>query len=210
MRPLLLALALLACGAASPARAADDEGPPPRIYRWVDENGIAHYTTDPERIPKSLRRRYGLPAEPLRSEPLDARAPAPPPAPTPAGPEAWAAQEKREAPPAPPGAAGEPAPAPEAGSEWKEGASTDVAAGPPPGSASERLAQIELRIAELSASIAADEDALSAWIGDPAAGDAVTLGDKPEFREIAKRLPKRIQELEALRRERDALETAIP
>lgn len=209
MRPLLLALALLALGAASPAPAAGDDAPPPRIYRWVDENGIAHYTTDPERIPKSLRRRYGLPAEPLRNEPLDARAPAPAPAPG-AGPDAWAAQEKRDAAPAPPGPAGEPAPAPEAGSEWNEGASTDVAAGPPPGSASERLAQIELRIAELSASIAADEDVLSAWIGDPAAGDAVTLGNKPEFREIAQRLPKRIQELEALRRERDALQTAIP
>jgi Domain of unknown function (DUF4124) len=28
-----------------------------RIYKWVDENGIAHYTTDPDRIPSSIRDR---------------------------------------------------------------------------------------------------------------------------------------------------------
>jgi len=211
MRSLLLALALLALGYLGPARAADDAAPP-RIYRWVDENGIAHYTTDPDRIPRSLRRRYGLPAEPLRNEPLDARAPAPAPAATPAtpgaGPDAWASQEKTE-PPAPP-ALPSAAPAPGPGPEWNEGGPADVAAGPPGDGPGERLSQIELRIAELSASIAADEDALSGWIGDPAAGDAVTLGDKPEFREIAQRLPKRIQELEALQRERDALQTAVP
>jgi hypothetical protein len=209
MRSLLLALALLALGSPGVAR-AEEEAAPPRIYRWVDENGIAHYTTDPDRIPKSLRRRYGLPAEPLRNEPLDARAPAPAPAPavtTGVGPDAWASQEKTEAAPPPLPSA---APAPEAGVEWREGAPADVAAGPAGGSSGERLSQIELRIAELSASIAADEDALSGWIGDPAAGDAITLGDKPEFREIAQRLPRRIQELEALQRERDALQTAVP
>ena len=211
MRSLLLALALIALGWPGFARAAEETAPP-RIYRWVDENGIAHYTTDPDRIPKSLRRRYGLPAEPLRNEPLDAHAPAqvpaPGPAPTPAvGPDAWASQEKTAAPPLPLPSA---APAPEAGVEWREGAPADVAAGPAGGGSGERLSQIELRIAELSAAIAADEDALSGWIGDPAAGDAITLGDKPEFREIAQRLPKRIQELEALQRERDALQTAVP
>lgn len=204
MRSLFLAALLLAAGLPGLARAADD-APPPRIYRWIDENGIAHYTTDPDRIPQSLRRRYGLPAEPLETERLEAKAPAaPPPVPS-AGPDAWAAQEKTAAPP--PSAA----PAPEkpgpGASEWREGANADVAAPPPGSSAGERLSQVELRIAELSASIAADEDALSAWIGDPKAGDAVELGDKPEFQEIAKRLPKRIQELEALQKERDALET---
>lgn len=203
MRSLLLALALLALGSPGPARAEEGTAPP-RIYRWVDENGIAHYTTDPDRIPKSLRRRYGLPAEPLRNEPLDARAPAATPG---AGPDAWAAQEKSDVSPPPLPSA---APAPETAVEWREGAPADVAAGPAGGSSGERLSEIELRIAELSASIAADEDALSGWIGDPAAGDTITLGDQPEFREIAQRLPKRIQELEALQRERDALQTAVP
>jgi hypothetical protein len=212
MRSLLLAVAIVLSGGPAVARDAG-ESPPPRIYRWIDENGIAHYTTDPERIPKSLRRRYGLPAEPLRSEPLDARAPAPAPAPAPAaasGPDAWAAQEKGET-PEPPRAVAAPSPSPAGGSEWNEGSATDVAAGPPAGGgARDRLAQIELRIAELSASIAADEDKLSGWVGDPAAGDVITLADQPEFREIAQRLPERIQELEALQRERDALRTAVP
>ncbi len=211
MRSLLLAVALAGAGAVAGlpglARAAE-EAAPPRIYRWVDENGIAHYTTDPDRIPRSLRRRYGLPAEPLRSEPLDARAPAPAPAATPtpsADPDAWAAQEKSAAPPPPT----TPAPAPAPAVEWQEGGPADVAAGPVGGASAERLSQIELRIAELSAAIAADEDALSAWIGDPTAGDAIELGDNPEFREIAQRLPKRIQELEALQKERDALQSAV-
>jgi hypothetical protein len=206
MRSLFLVVALLAAGLPGLARAADD-APPPHIYRWVDENGIAHYTTDPERIPKSLRRRYGLPAEPMHNEQLDARAPAaapPPPAPT-SAPDAWAGEEKTE-PPAPPPRASA---APEAGADWHDAPTADVAAAGPAAGSGDRLAQVELRIAELSASIAADEDALSGWIGDPNAGDAVELGDKPEFREIAKRLPKRIQELEALQKERDALESAV-
>jgi hypothetical protein len=198
MRPLLLALGLLAAApAAAPARAAA-ETPAPRIYRWVDENGVAHYTTDEDRIPSSLRRRFGLPTQPLAREPLAAGAPdvapAPPAVPPATTPDAWISDEARAEPPpvdagAPPSAA-EPSLPPVAAN-----AADDA----------ERLAQLELKIAELSAAIAADEDALSAFIGDPAGKDTVEVGDDPEFREIAKRLPKRIQELEALRHERDAL-----
>lgn len=204
MRPLIPALLLLVAGSAPAAVLAAEPGEssaPPRIYRWVDANGVAHYTTDEDRIPPSLRRRFGLPTQPLEREPVDPRAPgggapAPAPAEPAAGVDAWASQERGAAPAA-------------------------AAGGPPDGEAAlpavsanaagaERLAQLELRIAELSAAIAADEDALSAWIGDPQGGDAVELGQRPEFREIATRLPKRIQELEALRRERDALESATP
>jgi hypothetical protein len=209
MRSLLLAVALAAASLPGRADGAGD-ATPPRIYRWIDENGIAHYTTDPERIPKSLRRRYGLPAEPLRNEVLDAHAPAPPGMhPPETGPDAWAAQEKSAAPP-PPVPDGN-APAGDAnGQEWLEGKPTDIAAVGAPAGSAERLAELELRIAELSAAIAADEDVLSAWIGDPSGGDAIALGEKPEFREIAKRLPLRIQELEALQTERDALQAALP
>jgi hypothetical protein len=199
MRWLLLAVALAAV--ALPGLAgADDDPAPPHIYRWVDENGIAHYTTDAQRIPKSLRRRFGLPAEPLAREPLDARAPAPPVAqPAPGrGPDAWAAQEKSATP------AVEAGP-PEGNSESHAGASAELALGGADATSSERLAQLELRIAELAAAIAADEDRLSAFIGDPGPGDAVERGDTPEFRQIAARLPQRLQELEALRSERDAL-----
>jgi hypothetical protein len=199
MRPLLLAVALAAAALPGPANAADEPAPP-RIYRWVDENGIAHYTTDAEQIPSSLRRRFGLPAEPLTREPLDARAPTSvaPPAPG-RGPDAWAAQEKSATPPVEAGP-------PEGSPDTRAGAVLEVspsgAAGAGPG---DRLAQLELRIAELSAAIAADEDTLSAFIGEPDLGDSVELADRPEFRDIAGRLPKRLEELEALRSERDAL-----
>jgi hypothetical protein len=202
MRPLLLALGLLAAAPAAAPVWAADETPAPRIYRWVDENGVAHYTTDEDRIPPSLRRRFGLPTQPLAPEPLAAGAPdvapAPPAEPPATTPDAWIHEERAEPPPvdagAPPSAA-EPSLPPVAAN-----AADDA----------ERLAQLELKIAELSAAIAADEDALSAFIGDPAGKDAVEVGEDPEFREIAKRLPKRIQELEALRHERDALVAATP
>ena len=214
MRSLLLALALAASGLPGLA-AAEDEPAPPRIYRWVDENGIAHYTTDVERIPKSLRRRFGLPAQPLARESLDARAPtsvappsvAPPSVASPSvappapgrGPDAWAAEEKSAAPPVEAGPL-------EGSPEGRAEAFSEVSAlRTAEASSLDRLGQLELRIAELAASIAADEDTLSAFIGDPGQGDAVELSDTPEFRQIAGRLPKRLQELEALRNERDAL-----
>jgi len=58
-RPLLLALPLvlalpLALGCATESAPA---GEPPTLYKWVDQNGVAHYTTDPERIPSNLRHR---------------------------------------------------------------------------------------------------------------------------------------------------------
>jgi hypothetical protein len=200
MRSLLLALAL--AGSVLPGfAAAEDEPTPPRIYRWVDENGIAHYTTEAERIPKSLRRRFGLPAQPLERESLDARAPAAAAPPTPGrGPDAWAAQEKSTLPAV--------EASPQEGSEEESNAADDSEAPELRAAAAgsgDRLAQLELRIAELAAAIAADEDTLSAFIGEPGQGDAIELADKPEFREIAGRLPRRLQELEALRSERDAL-----
>jgi len=199
MRSLLLVLALAASSLAGLA-GAEDEPAPPRIYRWVDENGIAHYTTDVERIPKSLRRRFGLPAQPLARESLDARAPTSVAPPAPArSPDAWAAQEKSALP------AVEAGPL-EGSPEGRAEASSEVSAlRTAEASSLDRLAQLELRIAELAAAIAADEDTLSAFIGNPGQGDAVELSDTPEFRQIAGRLPKRLQELEALRSERDAL-----
>jgi hypothetical protein len=67
MRPSRwIALAsLVICAAAF----AQDGAAPPRIYRWIDENGIAHYTTKLERVPEALR------DQPLRREELSAQAP---------------------------------------------------------------------------------------------------------------------------------------
>jgi hypothetical protein len=39
------------------AIAAGVQAESPTIYKWVDENGIAHYTTDRERIPSAIRDR---------------------------------------------------------------------------------------------------------------------------------------------------------
>jgi hypothetical protein len=201
MRSLVLALALAAFGLPCAAAATEADGPP-RIYRWVDENGIAHYTTDPSRIPRSLRQRYGLPAEPLSRETLDPSAPAVV-TPAPSVPDAWAGQEKSEAPPP----TTRPPPATTATTPPASAAAVDAA--PPELAAAtggaERLAQLELRIAELSAAIAADEDALAGFVGDPSQSDVIALGDTPQFREIAERLPQRLTELDALRAERDAL-----
>ncbi len=68
MRPtrwLLLALLTL-----SAAALAEDNADAPRIYRWIDENGVAHYTTSLERVPEELR------DQPLRREEVAANAPA--------------------------------------------------------------------------------------------------------------------------------------
>jgi hypothetical protein len=225
MRLLPPALVLLALGCVAAGAGAADEAsepaPKPRIYRWVDANGVAHYTTDEDRIPPSLRRRFGLPTQPLERKPIDARAPGVTEEVTPgvtepvpvapgaseveapsAGVDAWVSEERDAAP------AAEEAPQPAAANESAAAALPSVAANA--AGDADRLARIELRIAELSAAIAADEDMLSAWIGDREGGDPIEVGANPEFREIATRLPKRIQELEALRRERDALQSSTP
>jgi hypothetical protein len=67
--------------------AAEEDGSPPRIYRWIDQNGVAHYTTDLERVPEELR------DQPLRREELSASAPA--------AADAWLRQERIPEPPSP-------------------------------------------------------------------------------------------------------------
>jgi hypothetical protein len=49
--------ALLCLGLGSPAASAEEPAPgaPPAIYKWVDANGVAHYTTDLGRVPRSVR-----------------------------------------------------------------------------------------------------------------------------------------------------------
>ncbi|RIK91062.1 MAG: hypothetical protein DCC71_25285 [Proteobacteria bacterium] len=64
----------------------------PTIYKWIDENGVAHYTTDRDRIPKAIRDRVEraaprepeVAAEPHREDVMrDAIRTAPAPAPAP-------------------------------------------------------------------------------------------------------------------------------
>jgi hypothetical protein len=56
-------LALAVGSTAAPLASASD-----RVYKWVDENGIAHYTTDPDSIPSDLRGGRDL-REPESAEP---------------------------------------------------------------------------------------------------------------------------------------------
>lgn len=62
---------LLAFGTA--ARAEDEAVTEPTIYKWVDENGVAHYTTDRDRIPSEIRTRV----ERISNQPAAASAPHP-------------------------------------------------------------------------------------------------------------------------------------
>jgi hypothetical protein len=194
MRFLLPGLLLASLIASPMAAQAPGDAEAPRIYRWVDANGVAHYTTDEKRIPASLRRRFGVPNRPMERTPLEPDAPEP----QRDAPDAWAVQERTEEPPTPAPSSEQATP-----EEASTAATPEVSSGMAAGE--NRLARVELRIAELSAAIAADEDMLSAWLADPENADVVALGETPQFREVASRLPKRIQELEALVTERDAL-----
>jgi hypothetical protein len=86
----LLATALACLAGPPPVRAAE-----PTIYKWVDEHGVAHYTTDRGRIPASIRDRV------VDSPGSDAAR------------EDWLLRDAREAPPTP-AATPEAAAAPEA------------------------------------------------------------------------------------------------
>lgn len=211
---LALALATACAGASARADA-------PRIYKWVDSNGIAHYTTDPERVPKALRDRIeSLEREPARPEPSFTAPPTPvaeTPEPAPATP------EPAPAPPAPP----EPARAEIApprigesgGEEWatrnalpraRSGGSL-LAEGEASPEQREALAQereaLDGRIAELEAAIAADESVLKDLITDPKLDDETPLFDRPEFLEVSRRLPELQEQLAELRDQREQLET---
>jgi uncharacterized small protein (DUF1192 family) len=61
-------------------RSVAAEGSAPTIYKWVDENGIAHYTTNKKRIPRNLRNRIRSLDEVKREQEQAAPAPAPAPA----------------------------------------------------------------------------------------------------------------------------------
>lgn len=211
LAPCALALVLLAAVAGAEEK--------PRIYKWVDANGIAHYTTDRDRIPKALRDR--IQSIERSSPPVPAAAPEPTPAPV-APPTAGTTLA-----PDLPGAAGMPAapeggvvesqtaaaPAPAPGDEsWM---SRDAAPRPPRGStlltsgraSPEELEALDARIAEVEAEIARDEGVLKGLISDPGLDEEVPLFDRPEFLEISERLPQLQARLEELREERAKLGT---
>jgi len=154
-----------------------------KVYKWVDENGVVHYTMDRDEIPPQLRRRLrpALPADiappersPELSEPLA----------TP--------DEFRDEP------AVEPAlePTLEATPELEpEGEPPPVTAGLP----AETLAPTN-EIAELEAQIKGYREELKTLISSSSA-TGTDFAEDPRVREIAQRLPRLQAQLQALQRE---------
>jgi hypothetical protein len=229
-RALLLALAgLLGCAAAAGARAEEAETPAaPTIYKWVDANGIAHYTTDLGRVPRSVRgsvRELGAspPSEGYAARDAGDAAPAPEVA-SPEPPPEW---DVGDAPPPAPAPA--PARAPAAGADrWAEtdraldlppderggGAAAQTAAaepseGEPRMSAADRAGQrhdLETRIAALETEIRADEEAMKGFLAVPSPDNPAEIAYDRSFRDVAERLPKRLAELRSLQSERAQLD----
>ncbi len=191
-----------AVGATTLGLAAPSSAEAPRIYKWVDANGIAHYTTDPDRIPRALRNRIESidRSDPLPADPADPATPG-------------AATEPA------PGAAGSPGPA--VGDEtW---ATRDATPRPrrsrsgfdddydptSPEAIEARAAEqeaLDARIAELEAEIRKDEDVLKELITDPDLSADTPLFDRPEFLEVSQRLPQLQERLAALRDQRAKLD----
>jgi len=197
-----------------PARAAD-EPKSPTIYKWIDEHGIAHYTTDRSRIPRSIRKR-------IQSVPRANESPAPAPAaepelivvPSPPEPELV-----RPAPalPVPPEMGPEPettfAPDEPTGTRDEGWATVNVPevliledlppeqAGLDPKTAKE-LASLDEEIADLELEITRNEERLLALL---AGGVSAAQSDNPELRAIAEDLPQLQADLAVLRERRDSL-----
>ena len=170
---LLLALAL--CLAAQNSRAD--------VYRWVDELGVTHYTTDPATIPRRHRNSaHEIIARPTRrSGPRITTAPAKAAAPPESSPAATSPEPAARA--TPPGPSGPP-----------------VFPGPPLTPALSPGDPRASELADLEARIATDRETLRQLISTKR-WDSAELASDPGVREIAERLPRLQAELEALRAE---------
>lgn len=160
-------------------------GQPPTIYRWVDADGVAHYTAHRDRVPSAVRGSLQeiQPTAPPPSDAPLANTPPPVPAAASSPDSSWAVQD---AGPPPVPAPGQP------GSRLAARASN----------ASADTSGLDARIAGLEAEIARDEDALKDFLSAaPSEGDAA-LPSTPAFREIARRLPKLQADLRSLREQR--------
>jgi hypothetical protein len=222
--PLRAALALVAFALAV-ASAAAEESARPRIYKWVDENGIAHYTTDRGRIPSNLRGRI-RDADSARGAPApagDATTTDAPAAATDTGSGAPVSDTGGAAPAAPP-APSAPSPgtstprgtaAPARAEQWSlrdaGPAEPEVRGTGTPEPDPDRIArarELETQIADLEAAMAKDEERLKELIGAAreVEGQPAPLYGVPELEELAKRFPKLQADLSALRAERRRLD----
>jgi hypothetical protein len=185
-RPCALGLTgLLFLASTGVAQQPQEKPDRPAIYKWVDENGIAHYTADPERIPEDLRQRLGVPTPVGRQPEVPGETGAAlEPARDLGG--SWAVQDADPEDPF-----GEFAP----GSPGSEGSSARE-----PRRLEPDLRVLEQRITSLEAEILRDEERLKTWVADPEV-DPVLLADDPEFREIAARLPRLQNDLRDLKQQ---------
>jgi hypothetical protein len=151
-----------------------------KVYKWVDENGVVHYTMDRDEIPPQLRRRLrpALPADvapperaPELSEPL-------------ATPDEFRDEPEME-PTLDPALEVEP-----------ESEPPPVTAGLPP---RETLSGTN-EIAELEAEILSYREELKTLISSSSAM-GTDFAENPRVREIAERLPRLQAQLQALQRE---------
>jgi len=206
---VFLALALV--GVPLRGLAQDEATAAPRIYRWIDENGIAHYTADPKQIPRALRSQVGklgalgeLPPRSLERPDLQAHAPEPatsvpraasthlplpssrastgslPPLHAERPPDAWAALDR-----------------PAENSPPVQGEA----------SLQSQRDDLDLRIAALRDDIAADEETIKKSLSEGMHPAPLAKGGDSAFREVARRLPKRLAELRELRDQRAKLES---
>lgn len=177
---------LLATGAWAQEKAEKTQPP---IYKWVDENGIAHYTTDLEHIPEALRDR-------IRGIRFRRREEAPPERVS----EPWVLQDVP--PPGPSGDEEATDTSTSAGPSGDEEATdADTSAGP---------SSLEREIAEVEARIALEEERIKALISQPSDARSTGLPDDPEFRAAARRLPELQARLRELRAQRSRAEPATP
>lgn len=185
----ILAAALVAVPSA--AKSADG----PVVYKWVDADGIAHFTTHLDRVPSAVRDKV--------------RDAATAPAPAPAAQGEQTTPDVAAGPPAPAGAAAPPG-------EFRESerpsqqASPEAPLGTPDAGDARELAatapavpgSLDARIAALEQEIGRDQSALESFLSEEPQEGAPLLPDRPDFREIAHRLPKLQAELARLKEER--------
>ena len=173
------------------------------VYRWVDELGVTHYTTDRDTVPRRFRgEAHAIEASPApASAPRATRAPeatVPPTAlATPTSPETTTPTPE-PAEPAPTASAPSAPPEPEISQPAPSAA--PVFPGPP---TTTTLAPNDPRaqeVAELEAQIATDRETLRQMISTKR-WDSAELASDPAILEIAERLPRLQAQLEALRAE---------
>lgn len=167
------------------------------VFRWVDELGVTHYTTDPDTIP----RRFRASAKEIVATPRPGAARRASRRPAEAATTAPTASSPESVPavPSAPGAVTS-TPAPASRTIAKPAAGPVVFPGPPTTAAISPGDPRAAELAELEAQIATDRESLRQMISTKR-WDSAELASDPGVREIAERLPRLQAELEALRAE---------